>query len=495
MSDLASLGNHPSGDSCALNSNDMNRLQIIFADVRPYVKDSWDLGRPMILIMFFQFAIGLTDVYVAGYLGTDVLAAVGYVGQLYWTLIILGNGITVGTVSMVSQAHSAKYPEGVGSIATHSLAMGLAISGVLAVVAGLFPEKLVRIAGMPKDIEAIAQGFMQIFAFALIPTYISIITGGVLRSTGRVRLAMFNGLIAAVVNVLGDFVLAFGWGPFPEMGFRGIACSSAIATSVGMSLNLAHLLRGQDRVRLRFVRGLMSRCYGNLAKLGVPSALQQVAWNTGTLVVYFLVGGLQQGKITALAAMTGGVRIEAIIFLPIFALSMAAAVLTGNRIGVGDATGARSAAKATAGLCMAVVSVPVLAMFILAPWVSGIITDDPAVRTEMTRYLRINMLGMPFMALGVTLSGALQGAGDTLATMIIVFIGMWVVRIPAILVAIHVLKLGAVGVWSCMTITMIALCVLMTARFRSGAWTRASQDKDENSMMWEACLGKASKGS
>ena len=473
----------------------MNRLQVIFADVRPHIKDSWDLGRPMIFIMIFQFAIGFTDVYVAGYLGADILAAVGYVGQLYFTLIILANGITVGTVSMVSQAHSAKNPEGVGSVASHSLVMGLVISGILAIAAGLFPEKLVRIAGMPKDIEGIAEGFMRIFALALIPTYVSIITGGALRSTGRVRLAMFTGFIAAVVNVLGDFVLAFGWGPFPEMGFKGIAWSSAIATSLGMGLNLMYVLQGPNRVRLRFVSGLMCRCYRNLIWLGVPSALQQVAWNTGTLVVYFLVGGLEHGKITALAAMTGGVRIEAIIFMPVFAFSMASAVLTGNRIGMGDTAGARSSAKATAGLCLAVISVPVVAVFIFAPWVSGAITDDPAVRAEMTRYLRINMLGMPFMALGVSLLGALQGAGDTWATMGIVFTGMWVVRIPAILLAIHQLKLGATGVWYCMTITMIALCVLMTARFRSDAWLRASQDKGENTMMWEACLEKASRGS
>ena len=67
------------------------------SEARPFLKDSWALGWPMILIMFFHFAIGITDVYVAGFLGSEVMAAVGYVGQLYWTLMILASGLTVGT--------------------------------------------------------------------------------------------------------------------------------------------------------------------------------------------------------------------------------------------------------------------------------------------------------------------------------------------------------------------------------------------------------------
>jgi len=226
----------------------------------------------------------------------------------------------------------------------------------------------------------------------------------------------------------------------------------------------------------------------NLIKLGFPSALQQVAWNAGTLVVYFLVGQLRAGQITALAAMTAGVRIEAIVFLPIFALNMASAVLTGNRLGAGDVPGARSGAKATAALCLAIILLPACGIFAAAPQVSSWLTADQEVLAEMIRYLRINMIGMPFLALGVTLAGALQGAGDTLATMRIIFTGMWVLRIPFILVVVYMLHWGARGVWWAMTISIIAMCALFVTRFRGDAWTRASVDRETNTMLWEACL-------
>ena len=459
-----------------------------YLEIRHLLKESWAMGWPMILIMFFQFAIGLTDVYVAGFLGTDVLAAVGYVAQLYWTLMIMANGLSVGTVSMVSQAYGAKSSEGVGCITANSLLVGLGVSGVLTVIAQLYPASIVRLAGMPEGIQVIAESFIRVFSLVLVPTYAMIITGGVLRSSGRIHITMINSLVAASVNVVGELVLSFGWGPIPAMGYIGIAWGTAIATTLGMVLNLIYVLSGPARVTFRSLTNPLFGCIKNLVKLGVPTALQQTAWNVGTLMVYFLVARLQGGEITALAAMTAGVRIEAIIFLPIFALNMASAVLTGNRLGAGDVAGARSGAKVTALLCFAIIFLPALGIFILAPVISGLLTQDPEVLQEMTRYLRVNMIGMPFMAIGVTLSGALQGAGDTFATMRIIFTGMWLLRIPLILAVIYILRTSALGIWWSMTISIIIMCGMLANRFRGNAWIKASVDKTSNTMLWEACL-------
>jgi putative MATE family efflux protein len=467
----------------------MTRIKARYAEVRDFLSEAWALGWPMMLVMFFQFSIGIADVYVAGYMGTDVLAAVGYVGQLYFTLIILANGISVGTVSMVSQAFGAKSTEGVGNVASHSLVLGVAISGLLTGLAQGYTQELVRLAGMPEGIQDIAAAFIRIFSLVLVPTYVMIISAGILRASGRIRMAMTNSAVAASLNVLGDLILGFGWGPIPALGFRGIAWSSALASTVGMTLNLLCVSYGPNAVSWVSIIRPRVPCLRNLIKIGVPTALQQTAWNAGTLVVYFLVGQLAHGQITALAAMTAGLRIEALIFLPIFAFNMACAVLTGNRLGSGDTAGARSGAKAAALLCLSIIIVPAFLIFVFAPSISALLASDPEVLAEMTRYLRINMLGMPFMAIGITFGGALQGAGDTLATMRIIFTGMWLIRIPLILAVMHVFHAGAVEIWWSMTFSIIIMCGLLVNRFRGNAWIAASFDRKTKTMLWEACLG------
>lgn len=463
-----------------------------YLEVRGFLRESWSMGWPMVMIMFFNFSIGIADVYVAGYWGTEVLAAVGYVSQLYWTLVILANGITVGTVSMVSQAHGAGSREGVGNITANSLVVGVVISGVMTALTQMYYSSIVRMAGMPAEIQHTAEVFIKIFSLVLIPTYVMIITGGVLRASGHIRVAMVNACVSSTLNVILDLVLGLGWGGVQGMGFRGIAYATATATTVGMALNLVYLFTGTGRIRVGTLINPLSRCMRNLIKIGFPSALQQIAWNAGTLVVYFLVGRLHAGEVTALAAMTAGLRIEAIIFLPIFAFNMASAVLTGNRLGAGDVAGARSGAIATAGLALTIIFIPAVIIFVLAPVLSRLLTTDPPVIAEMTRYLRINMVGEPFMAVGVVLSGALQGAGDTYATMRIIFAGMWAFRIPLILIVIYVLAWGAVGVWCAMAVSIILMCGLLVARFMGNAWISSSVDKDKKTLLWEACVSPAS---
>jgi MATE family multidrug resistance protein len=452
------------------------------------LRESWALGWPMILIMFFQFLIGFTDVFVAGYLGTDVLAAVGYVGQLYWTLMILANGLNVGTVSMVSQAYGAKSCEGVGTIGANSLLVGICVAGAITLFSQLFPDVIVKLAGMPPEIQTIAENFLRIFSLVLIPTYVMILSSGVLRSSGRVRITMVNSFVASSVNVALDLVLAFGYGPIPAMGYIGIAWATALSTTLGMCLNLLFVMRGAYAISFGAIFRPLTPCLRNLLKLGIPTVLQQTSWNVGTLVVYHLVGNIRSGEITALAAMTAGVRVEAVIFLPIFALNMAAAVLTGNRIGAGDIVGAQRGARVAAWLCLFIILVPAALIFAFAPEVASWLAHDQPVLEEMVRYLRINMLGTPFLAVGITLAGAIQGAGDTYGSMKIIVTGMWLLRIPFILATIYVFGVGPAGVWWAMTCSMVFMCGLFIKRFSRGEWTTASRDKTQNKLLWEACL-------
>jgi len=65
------------------------------------------MSWPMLVVMSFNFLVGLTDIYVTGFLGPEIQAIVGFVGQLYFFIIIVANAISIGTVAMVSRAVGA----------------------------------------------------------------------------------------------------------------------------------------------------------------------------------------------------------------------------------------------------------------------------------------------------------------------------------------------------------------------------------------------------
>jgi Na+-driven multidrug efflux pump len=199
-------------------------------------------------------------------------------------------------------------------------------------------------------------------------------------------------------------------------------------------------------------------------------ALLQVSWNAGNIVLYNILGRLHEGSITAMAAFTSGLRIEALIYMPMFALNMAASVLTGQNLGAGDPGRAEKIGWKISYIGVAFVSLMSLLIFIWADNVASPIAQDRYVLEETVRYLRIMMLSEPLMALSLIMGGCLQGAGDTKGVMLVIVSALWIIRLPLAYVLAVSAGYGAFGVWMAMVISMCFQGTLMTLRFRKGRW-------------------------
>jgi putative MATE family efflux protein len=437
----------------------------------------WKLSWPMLLIMIFHFFVGLTDIYVAGLISPEVQAAVGFIGQLYFLLIIVGNAISIGTVSLVSRITGAGDRSRAASNAKQSLMFGGVFSAAMTAVVLVLHRDIVMAAGFPPETQTIAAEFLRIFAYALVPTYLLIISNAVFRASGEVKKPLVSMFVTSVLNVAGDFVLVYGLFHFPVLGYQGIAVATAVSSTMGMCVNLSFLFSRRWRALYLTAWSFSGHVVKRIVALGWPAAMLQIAWNAGSIVLYNILGRLGEQRITALASITNGLRIEAIIFLPAFALNMAAAVLVGQNLGARQQERATRVGWEIAVVGVVLISVLSLVVFLWAEDFAAILANDPLVLKETTRYLRINMVAEPFMALSLILGGGLQGAGDTRGTMWVIIIGMWFVRLPLAYCLALILGLGALGVWVAMVTSMTVQGLLMARRFHQGRWKSLQIDE------------------
>ena len=149
---------------------------------------------------------------------------------------------------------------------------------------------------------------------------------------------------------------------------------------------------------------------------------------------------------------------------------MAASVLVGQNLGARDAERAERLGWKISTAGVALISVMAVIIFIWAHYFASILAKNTAVLEETTRYLRINMVSEPFMALGIVLAGCLQGAGDTKGTMWIIVCAIWFIRLPLAYLLALVMGYAALGVWVAMVVSMVIQGVLMTWRFHKGKW-------------------------
>lgn len=433
-------------------------------------RNIWQLSWPMLIIMVLNFIVGFTDIYVAGLINPQVQAAVGFISQLYFLVIIVANAVSVGTLALVARAIGANDLQRALHISRQSLLFGLICAVSLTVAGLLFSRDIIALAGVPPEIREIAVTFFRIFVLALGPNYVLIISNAVFNASGEVKKPLMSMFVVTMVNIIAVFGLVFGLGSFPTMGYKGIATATAISLMIGMLMNLLFLSFSRWKRIFTGPWKISGETVGKILRIGWPAAMLQITWNAGSIVLYNILGRLGDTSITALASISNGLRIEAIIYLPAFALNMAASVLIGQNLGAGSPERAEKAGWKIALSGVFFISALSVVFFLNARYFASLLAGNPDVLEETTRYLQFNMLSEPFMALSAILGGALQGAGDTRGTLKVIGICMWLIRLPLAWFFALVLHYGAPGVWMAMVISMCIQGILMAARFHKGSW-------------------------
>ncbi len=439
--------------------------RLITENVRCFVSRSWQVAWPMTLIMFFEFIIGLTDVFVAGRVGKDIQAAYGFVIQFYFIFIVVANALTVGTVSVVSRLFTSKDKDQLTAAVFSSLSSTVGAGIVFAVVGIFFAPALIRLLNIPAQVKPFTIPLIQIYSGGLLFHYMVINTNGILRSCDMIRVSLRTMTVVCCVNVVLNFFFVF----FTPLGFKGIALATATAVFVGSLINLSRVRRLVTGVRT-FSKALVKK----IAVIGWPIGAVQIIWQAGSMVLFLIISELPKNRVEILAALTAGLRIESAIYLPAFAFNMANAVIVGNLLGEKKPEEAYRSGLVTALIGVSVVAFMVLLVVVNAWWIASFLSTSPIVIRECVRYIYIAMISEPFMAWGIILGGGLSGAGDTKSVMVRVAVSIWFVRLPLVYLFVVVLGYGAASVWWSMNISQFVQCVLLYRRYAKKRWLTTS---------------------
>jgi multidrug resistance protein, MATE family len=430
-------------------------------DVRAYIAHSWEVAWPMILIMFYEFLIGITDVYVAGRVGKEIQATYGFVIQQYFMLIIIANALTIGTVSVVSRLFTSGNKDDVSEAVFSSLLSSAAAGVIFAGLGFVLAPRIMGWLNVPQELKEFGVPFIRVYAAGLFFHYVLINSNGVLRSCGMIRASLKTMTTVCLVNIALNLFLVF----HTPLGYRGIAVATASAVCVGSLMNL-HYVRAVLTGSRRFSQDLVKR----MLSIGWPMGALQILWQLGSIVLFLILSMLPEHKVEVLAALTTGLRLESAIFLPAFAFNMANAVIIGNCLGERKPDDAYKSGLVTAAIGVGIVSVLSLAVVLSARWIVPLLSYNEVVIRETVWYIYINMIGEPIMASAVILGGGLSGAGDTRSVMVRVALSIWLVRIPLCYVFVVLLGYGPVSVWWAMNISQVVHAFLIYRRYASRVW-------------------------
>lgn len=422
--------------------------------------------------------MGLADTFMLSAVSDDAVAGVGTANQYIQIAILLLGVIGTGASIVVSQYLGSRLIAEASQIAALSVTLNLLVGLVISGLFILFSDVLMKMMNLQGAVLEAAQSYLVIvggfiFVQALITSMSSII-----RVQGWTKQTMYVSLAMNIVHVVLNYILIFGKFGMPELGVEGAAISSVVSRVLA-SVVFFWLLYQALEVRIEWADyyRLSKNYISKILKIGIPSALEQVLYQTNQIVLLYYVTFIGA---EALSARQYAVNISMFTYLFAMAIGMATAILVGRYVGAGEKELAYS--KVWFGVESALIfTLSMVAIIILfrEPFMR-IFTDNEEIIQIGASVLLLSILLETGRTINITIINSLRASGDAAYPVRIGFISMIVIGLSLGYLFVFVLDLGLVGVWLAIACDEWIRAVLVIFRWRSRKWERyaiVSSDK------------------
>lgn len=429
------------------------------------------LGSPVVLGQISATAMGLIDLAMVGRLGPEYLAGVGLAATFFSTIVRTTQSLGAATQSIAARRVGEDREAAIGGLVRVALTLGLLVGVVLtALLVGIASPGMGLLAHEPRIVQLGARYVIWRAPEALFLLLLFVFRG-FFEGIGKTVIPMLVGIVTLAANAFLNWVLIFGKLGAPRMEEAGAGLASALATLVGASALAA--LAGARGVRMRY--GLQ---FGLSLQASVLRPLWKVTWPGAlrTFLVFLsftvFLAIIERLGVAELAASNGVVLIASFSFMPAVGVGTAVATLVGQALGRRDVAGARRA-----GWHGVLVSVGFMgcmgALFLSAPRLClRLFTDDSTILDTGAPVLRLMGLVQIFDAVGLTLAGAITGAGHTRMVMLADVGTAYLIFLPlAFGLGLHT-GMGLMGAWLGALIWFFSFAVLMVLGWVRGGWSR-----------------------
>lgn len=427
--------------------------------------------------------VGYTDWWLASHYlaGVEYKAAMGLMSYVLWILPSLFAAVAIGATALIARSVGG----GDWQTARRATNQAITIGGLLALSAMLgtffFADDFVGWMQLEDRAAELALRYVLIIMPGIPFIMIEQVAASCLRGAGDTVSGFVAKSIVNVVNMTLSPVLMLGLGPFPRLGWEGLAIGTVCGHLMGGLLLGGLLLWGRSGLRFQIAQMKPDRVLiRRILRIGLPGGADVMAVLCCHLVYVSIINGM--GTMAA-AAHGLGVQIEALAYLPATGFLVAATTMTGQALGARQPGLAIRGVYTTGIVAMLFMTTAALVFYFSGGLLTTFFTGDRNDPTGLitTRLLRIVALSTPSLGIVLVLTGALRGAGDTRMPLLITFVGLIGVRIPLVCLfgwgEFHVLGLtvqgfgwGVAGAWWAMTTDVVVRSLLIGWRFLQGGW-------------------------
>ncbi len=390
---------------------------------------------PLALGMAAHAAFNLMDLWIVGSLGESAVAAVHLGSTINFFPMILGNGISVGTVVLVAQWLGSGRRERAARFANLACLVMVVVAVVTGVACWYWAPGCVAVLGGTGASVRVGIEYLEIVSLGTVTMFLLMHVTGLLRAMGNATWTLVLLIGSNALNIGLDFALIFGVDALglPPQGAAGAAWATVIARALGCVAGLWILSHRASPLRPGF-RLPVRACHalGRMVALGLPQSVQMLARASLVVTLTSVAGTL--GRTSAQAAFGVVTRLDTLVLFAGVGWASGATAMVGQCVGHRLAARARRVAFWTMLFAGAFAALLAGAFALNSETIGRALVPDGSVEflRHGATYLAIATLAHPPATGSLVLAGALNGAGSALLPMWLDVVAFVVVLQPAI---------------------------------------------------------------
>ena len=309
----------------------------------PVGKTLLALALPTTISLLANMLFQLIDSYFIAQLGTQELAAMGFVYPIYIFIFGLIGGISTGVTVMISKSIASKDSQLVSEQAFTSIVYLLLIAFIFSLLVWVIQSPVFSLVGASSAMTLLLREYTDTLFLGLFLFAGCLVTNAILMSHGKMFATSVIWGIGGITNVVFDYLLIFGAGDIPALGLQGAAIATLISWFVVLFCMLVVLLRSLSFSKQAI--GNIDIAVSTLTKVfkvGIPAASTQVLNPIAMILITKMVSSFGD---TTIAALSIAIRIESVSLALYSALSIVFTPFVAQNLASSNATRIEHGAK------------------------------------------------------------------------------------------------------------------------------------------------------
>ena len=372
---------------------------------------------PLLIGNIFQQLYNTVDTWVVGnYVSNEAFSAVGTVGPIINMLIGFFLGLSSGAGVVISQYYGAKKHDKVQDTVHTAILMTIILAVIFTFLGIAMAPFMIRFMKTPESVIPESTAYLTIYFSGVIGLMLYNIGSGILRAVGDSQRPFYFLVVSAVLNTVLDlvFVLAF------DMGVEGVALATVLAQCTSAVLVMITLMRSDSCIHLSWKKlkihwDMMKK----IIRVGIPAAIQMAITSFSNVFVQSYINFFGAD---CMSGWTAYGKIDQLLFLPMQSLALASTTFVGQNLGQNQVERAKKGIAISFGLSVISTIIVMIPVLIFSGSLVAFFNDKPEVIEYGTLFLHWITPFYVLCCVNQVYSGALRGAGNSRAPMVIMLV-------------------------------------------------------------------------